>query len=326
MELTLRPFITAGVALTAAGAIALAPVAPPTPAGHLSAPRVSAQAVRLTDYWSDLIGSFTTELGDLVTTASGGDPGFPLPPGINPVVPILQQFVLNQIGYVGDLLALNPAAIVTGVTTHLNNLVSAGTEIAGMNLALVFAELYAFGVSAPIGTFEYVAGNFFSNPLLTLIEAPAVFLGPVVYGDVYVPTYFTLEERNLIAEALDPPLPSWLSGLAPAAATPNATAKTVTAAATPNASTKTGTLNVTPPTGSSTPVTANTSGTKTGGKLATTGTTGTTPATTVPKGGTTVSTTTQTGKLGTQLNTAVKTVTTQLNAPLKKVSEVGKKR
>lgn len=48
MELALRPIVTTGVALTTAGLVAVAPLAPPpNPELHASAPPVVSEAVHL---------------------------------------------------------------------------------------------------------------------------------------------------------------------------------------------------------------------------------------------------------------------------------------
>lgn len=71
VELAPRPFVAAGVALTAAGPIALIPITAPAPTVHVAAPPISAQAVWLTDEWSLFITDVTLDLGDVVQLASG---------------------------------------------------------------------------------------------------------------------------------------------------------------------------------------------------------------------------------------------------------------
>jgi hypothetical protein len=102
--------------------------------------------------------------------------------------------------------------------------------------------------------------------------------------------------RNAIAAAIDPPLPSWLSWLAPAAATPSTTAKTVTPSVTP------------PAAGASTLVTSPTPTTNTPTVLTTSGTNAS-PTTTHSS----------------RLSATVKTVTAQLNSTVKTVANTGKK-
>jgi hypothetical protein len=309
VELTLRPFITAGVAVTAAGVIAAAPVAPPPPAIHASAPRVSAQAVRLADAWSDLVTNTENDLTALGTLAAANPPN-------NPTDPVLQQFVTNLNTYRGELRNGQGGLIPGQVETHLTNLLKQGSAAVG---AAVLSSVI-FPVISTLQGIRDALGSYRTYGPRTLYEAPAVFLDDLLnftasflfpnppsllpqlvtipFGLLTSggPIGLALGVRNAIAGALYPAAPS-----APAA---------VSAATT--ATPKTPTLNVKPPTGGSTPITANNILTKTGTKLTTTGTAGTTTGTT--------------SKLVTQLNTTVKTVTTQLNAPGKKVSEVGEKR
>lgn len=70
-----------------------------------------------------------------------------------------------------------------------------------------------------LDSFNYLVMNFAFDPLGALLETPPN-LSEQLYPDSLInPIAYVLVVRNLITEALDPPLPSWLSGLAPATAT-----------------------------------------------------------------------------------------------------------
>jgi len=176
VQLTLRPYATAGVALTAAGVIALAPVAPPPPAIQISAPRIASEAVQLATYPLDL----TTVYGDLITNtinsligdptaASSADslvgllfPGIlPVGTGVTPkLLPIIQQLFTNLGSYFAAVVN-DPIAVVLNElsTTSLPALVDAVTELVGGNFSGALQSL-GTAVSAPViaGVEEFVNG------------------------------------------------------------------------------------------------------------------------------------------------------------------------
>lgn len=217
--------------------------------------------MQLTDDWSDLIPEFTGELNRVLDTAQGipiplAGSFDELPANSNPVAPILEQSILNLVGYTADLITLNPAAILTQVQAHLTKLINDDPAFASY-AGYVFMDAVFEGLLTGMVQVIFNVATNLTNPvglLSALYEAPATFLDILISG-VGESIIAALDIRNRIASDIDPPLPSWLSGLALASATPKATAA------------KTVRLNNAPPTDGSTPLTANTINTKTGTKL-----------------------------------------------------------
>ncbi|WP_131809797.1 hypothetical protein [Mycolicibacterium fortuitum] len=87
MNLALRPYVTAGVALVGAGVIAATPVASPTPALQTHAVQLSAAVQDPVSQWVGIANRTFTQSGAIVQSILE-----------NPA-PILQQIAVNQLGY-----------------------------------------------------------------------------------------------------------------------------------------------------------------------------------------------------------------------------------
>src|SRR5690625_4497002 len=85
MDNALRPYLTAGIAVLGAGAIAVTPVAPTLPEVQIPAIQLTA-APPLTD-WVDIFG---TSFNNLVNIGEAW---------VDAPFPLIQQFVANQLGY-----------------------------------------------------------------------------------------------------------------------------------------------------------------------------------------------------------------------------------
>ncbi|MGV0811712.1 hypothetical protein ABQF34_07085 [Mycolicibacterium boenickei] len=140
MQLAARSYLTAGVALVGAGAIAVSPLAPPAPDIHLPAIDASSAAVNLTaatnplELWAEVIGKAFENVGGL-----GGqvlaDPA-----------PILSQIIANQLHSAkvmgaatqrladGLALAFDPDYVLsfTGALKQVSDLIAAGDYAAGL--------------------------------------------------------------------------------------------------------------------------------------------------------------------------------------------------
>ncbi|KUI28323.1 hypothetical protein AU196_17175 [Mycobacterium sp. IS-1742] len=92
MELRLRPYATAGVALVGASAIAMAPVAPPLPDIKISSPSVNLSAVidPITP-WVDVFENAEANLAGLIEDWAEAP------------FPVLQQVIVNQLRYFSEL-------------------------------------------------------------------------------------------------------------------------------------------------------------------------------------------------------------------------------
>ncbi|WP_420108890.1 outer membrane porin GjpA [Mycolicibacter arupensis] len=110
MDLTTRPLITAGLTALGVGLIAAAPAAPPPPSIPPPAVQLAAESDFFT-LWAEVLDRAFTNAVNLGTEL------------ITPPLPILQQVVTNQIGFLQDFLQ-NPADIFTIVGQMWDNLVA----------------------------------------------------------------------------------------------------------------------------------------------------------------------------------------------------------
>jgi hypothetical protein len=212
---TRRPLLTAAT-LATVGALALTPVAVSTHEVHLpsiSPTIVSSQAVALADAWSDLLNQTANSLGTLASIYVGQ--GVPLPDPTIVVAPILTQLVLNQLIYAGQLFSGQGAQIPGEIATHLNRVATVIGEVASELPPVIVSQ-----VQTPIVAIQEALASISTatNPLIGLIEAPAVFLNIALNGDYGLlgsegPIAVGIVIRNALATAIDPPLPAWLSNI-----------------------------------------------------------------------------------------------------------------
>lgn len=92
MELRLRPYATAGVALVGASAIAMAPLAPPLPDVKIASPSVNLSAdIDPFTQWVNVFENAETNIADLIDDWAEAP------------FPVLQQVIVNQLGYFSEL-------------------------------------------------------------------------------------------------------------------------------------------------------------------------------------------------------------------------------
>ncbi|BBZ63863.1 outer membrane porin GjpA [Mycolicibacterium monacense] len=92
MELRLRPYATAGVALVGASAIAMAPLAPPLPDVKIASPSVNLSAdIDPFTPWVNVFENAETNIADLIDDWAEAP------------FPVLQQVIVNQLGYFSEL-------------------------------------------------------------------------------------------------------------------------------------------------------------------------------------------------------------------------------
>ncbi|MBU9767146.1 hypothetical protein FR943_25360 [Mycobacterium sp. TNTM28] len=118
MEMRLRPYATAGIALVGAGVIAVTPVAPPPTVTQVSSAAVDlSAAVNPLSPWVDLFNNTSTNLTGLA------DAYFEAP------APILQQVIVNQVANL-DRLLNDPGSIgdvLSGIGDNLDKAFQAAT-------------------------------------------------------------------------------------------------------------------------------------------------------------------------------------------------------
>lgn len=116
-----RSWATAGVALVGAAAIAATPVTAP-------APDVQSRAVQLTTAGIDLFSGWENAFTTAMTNTTALWDGFTAAP-----LPVLQQVITNDIGYLKDLLTFSPASgnILGDILTHVTKAFEASTFLGG---------------------------------------------------------------------------------------------------------------------------------------------------------------------------------------------------
>jgi hypothetical protein len=210
-----RPMI-ALAALTTAGALGLAPVVVTPPDLHaptITQSQISARELQLTDAWSDLFAATGANVTELVKLFVGAESGVPLP---NPTIflaPIATQIVLNQLIYVGQLFSGQGGQIPGEIQTHLTNVGKVMGEVIP-----ALPQILGLWVQTPFAAIQQALASISTaaNPLIGVLEAPAVFLNFALNTTTGLlgaegPIGFPITVRNVLATAIDPPLPGWLS-------------------------------------------------------------------------------------------------------------------
>lgn len=152
-----RPWVAAGIALTAAGMVAVAPVVAPT------LPEAAFPDIQLTG----LVDQTADNITNLVTYFAGGTPANFLTPRV-PVgapLPILQAVIGNQLGYLGQILD-DPANAGTVLQTMFGNLQD--------------------GLAAPFGMFP---DNLATGGPLDIYGLPVINLSGIGLGTYDLNTY-----------------------------------------------------------------------------------------------------------------------------------------
>ncbi|SBS77358.1 conserved exported hypothetical protein [uncultured Mycobacterium sp.] len=211
MELTGQSVRTVA-ALSTVGALALAPIAIAPPDLHtrsIAAARISTEAVQLTDAWSDLL---TNTVGNTIQLAGlfiGLDSGSPLP---NPIfiAPVATQLILNQLIYAVQLFTGKGAEIPVEISTHLDKI---GNLIQGISNDV--PGVIVDQIQTPFKALQLALDSITTsgNPLLALLEAPAVFLDAALNSQYGIlgpsgPIALPILIRNFLAEAISTPLPT----------------------------------------------------------------------------------------------------------------------
>ncbi|MBB3602353.1 hypothetical protein FHT40_001986 [Mycolicibacterium sp. BK556] len=230
MEHARRPLRTAA-ALATAGALAFTPVALAPPELHtpsLSPMHISVQPVQLADAWSDLFAATAANVTEIVKLFVGAENGVPLP---NPTIflaPIATQFALNQLIYLGQLFTGQAGQIPGEISTHLTNVGKVFGEVIP-----ALPQLLSLWIKTPFVAVQQalLSISTATNPLIGLLEAPAVFLNFALNTTTGLlggegPIAFPIIVRNVLAKAIDPPLPAWLAHILQPAKVPSAAALT----------------------------------------------------------------------------------------------------
>lgn len=206
------------VATVTAGTLVLSPVLV-TPHETPVPIRVSSATVQLTDAWSDLVNDTLISAYYLGQMAVGANPTYPLP---NPIfiAPIAAQLVVNSLTYAVQLFTGQGAQIPTEIITHINNLADVATAI-GKDIPPVVVKQVQNPFIAAKNAIDSITGS--GNPLLGLLEAPAVFLDGVLNGQYGLigfngPIAVGFIIRNVVAQALFTAPPAGLPFKKPAAA------------------------------------------------------------------------------------------------------------
>ena len=180
MQLALRPYITAGVALVGAAVIVASPVAPTPPDIQVAAPAVQLSAVT----YAEVLQKALDNAGILLTTA------------LNPPAPILSQIVQNQIDSI--------SAIATGlgetVTGFFDALAELPTALTAAFNALTDGNVVG-AVNILLDAALALVGPVFSSlipPIVNAINQPVQNLAKVI-GYLLTPANITLLAQSLLA-------------------------------------------------------------------------------------------------------------------------------
>jgi hypothetical protein len=222
-----RPMLSIAT-LTTVGALALAPIAvapPELSAPSIAAARISAEAVQLTDAWSDLLTNTVVNVVQLGGLFLGVSSTFPLPNPTIPLAPVATQLVLNPLIYAVQLFTGQGAQIPTEIATHLSNIANFVQLIVSDVPGIIVQQIQTPFLAAKLALDSITTGG---NLLLGLLEAPAVFLDTAlnsqfgligVDGPIAVPIII----RNLLATALYTTPPTIVLPFKKAASTPTPT-------------------------------------------------------------------------------------------------------
>lgn len=203
-----RPLLTVA-AVTTAGALALSPVAVPRQATPVPI-RTSSDAVALTDAWYDLLNNSLQNVEQIGRLFVGANTTFPLPDPTIFLAPVATQLVLNPMIYGVQLLTGNAGQIPGEIAGHLTKLRDVAVLLITELPAIVFRQLQAPFLAAQLALNSITA---ITNVLTGLLEAPAVFLDALLNSNYGLiggsgPIAVSVLVRNLIATALETPLPS----------------------------------------------------------------------------------------------------------------------
>ncbi len=212
MQLTLRPFVTTGVALTVAGAIAVAPMAPPPPAIQVAAPPLVSEALQLAMFPVDLVGTYT----DLITNTLNSLIGFPtssadslvglLFPGLLPLMfpltpvflPIVQQLFVNVGDYIDGVVNMPIAAFLTALTgTSLPALADALNSLLGGDVSGALQSL-ALAITAPIDAALFGIVNGPTGLIDGVIAIPTSIVTHLMHLAMAIPSFAQIAFTGIV--------------------------------------------------------------------------------------------------------------------------------
>ncbi|CAN5298120.1 hypothetical protein BH09ACT8_BH09ACT8_21540 [soil metagenome] len=190
MQLAVRSYVTAGVALVGAGAIAVSPISLAPPEVHVPSIHAAAMTVDLAaaiDPITEWVQVLTTTFNNVAALGSQvqSDPS-----------PILQQFITNQLAYAAIVApALEQAAgsVVAGMSSIPQTLLTAATQLAAGNFNDAVQTVFQAGLGLVLA------------PAISLLTIPDIF------------TQATQHFANVVAAIPNVLLPIGLSALQPLA-------------------------------------------------------------------------------------------------------------
>lgn len=160
MQLALRPYVTAGVALVGASVIAVTPVAPPAPALQTHAVQLSAAVQDPISQWVGIADRTFTQSGAIVQTILE-----------NPA-PILQQIAVNQLGYAQQV-GTTLQTVANSFSTLFDPSFPFGITQTLINAANLLQQGDAAGASQLIWNVLFQGSLYRLFPLATLTQIPA---------------------------------------------------------------------------------------------------------------------------------------------------------
>jgi hypothetical protein len=190
MQLAVRSYLTAGVALVGAGAIAISPISLAPPEVHVPSIHAAAMTVDLAaavDPITEWVQVLTTTFNNVAALGSQvqSDPA-----------PILQQFITNQLAYAAIVApALEQAAgsVVAGLSSIPQTLLTAATQLAAGHFNDAVQTVFQAGLGLVLA------------PVISLLTIPDIF------------TQATQHFANVVAAIPNVLLPIGLAALSPLA-------------------------------------------------------------------------------------------------------------
>ncbi len=142
--------------------------------------RVASTSVQLTDAWSQLVNDTIISTYLLGQLAVGANKTYPLP---NPIfiAPVAAQLVINPLIYAVQLVTGQGAQIPpTEIIAHINNVAVVVTAIGKDVPPAVVKQIQTPFIAAKDAIDSITTSG---NPLLGLLEAPAVFLNEALNSE-----------------------------------------------------------------------------------------------------------------------------------------------
>ncbi|WP_343598741.1 outer membrane porin GjpA [Mycobacterium sp.] len=194
------PYLTAGVALAGAGALAVTSVTAPLP----QLPHGQSPAVQLTAGEEDLLSAWVDQFNAASTGATEIVNNFGLAPGV-----ALQQAVVNQIGYLNELINAPStlSTVIQDIGNNLQTVLSSLLLVGASNATVSIVQDHTLDsahstVASLLPDFLPDADKPAAETLIQLLSSPASALLTGALGPVISPGVSLIDSAEAIVSAL----------------------------------------------------------------------------------------------------------------------------